>query len=57
VDCVGDVVEVGLEWEEVVGVEMIVCVEVTVEVGEGGGEGGDEDGRDTGVGGLILRSW
>ncbi len=49
-DCVCDVVEVGLEWEEVVGVEMIVCVEVTVELGEGGDEGGDEGGRDTGVG-------
>jgi hypothetical protein len=53
VDCVGDVVEVGLEWEEVLGVEMIVCVKVTVELGEGGGEGGDEGGRDTWVGERI----
>ncbi len=49
-DCVGDVVEVGLEWEEVVGVEMIVCVKDPVELGEGNGVGGDEGGRDTGVG-------
>ncbi len=35
-------VEVGLKWEKVVGVEMIECVEVTVKLGEDVGDGGDE---------------
>ena len=50
VDRVSNVVEVGLKGEEIVGVEVIECVEVTVELGKGGSEGGDEYRRDAGVG-------
>jgi hypothetical protein len=50
VDRVGNTVQICLECEEVVSVEVVELVEVTVELGKGGGEGGDECGWDTGVG-------
>jgi hypothetical protein len=40
------VVEVGLKWEEIVGVEVIEGVEVMVELGKGGSKGADESRRE-----------
>jgi hypothetical protein len=37
-------VEVGLEWKEVVNVELVESGEVNVELGKGGYEGGDQCG-------------